>query len=131
MKTGGIGTRLALGKSPRVCRAICIWVVGLCLVGCRAPVAHSGQSIYAARCAACHGEKGNGDGPVARHLPDAPTRFSDPAWRTSVDKAYVKAVIAYGGSHVGISPLMPSSSDLKGNEPLMNELVGFVLQLGN
>lgn len=109
-----------------------VWVstAALSLAACTAPVAETGQAAYAARCATCHGDKGNGDGPVARQLPDAPTRFADPAWRKSVDRAYVEAVITYGGSHVGISPLMPSNSDLAGNEPLMNELVGFVLQLG-
>lgn len=32
----------------------------------------SGQALYAAHCAACHGESGGGDGPAARGLPRPP-----------------------------------------------------------
>lgn len=37
-----------------------------------------GESIYAARCAACHGETGLGDGPQAGDLPVAPSALGDP-----------------------------------------------------
>ena len=99
------------------------------MIGCTVPHSDNASQVYAARCASCHGVSGMGDGPVARKLPDAPTRFADTAWKNSVDPAYVKNVIAKGGSGVGISPLMPSNSDLSGNELILDELATFVLQL--
>lgn len=42
-------------------------------------MALSGQSIYAEKCAPCHGDTGGGDGPTAAQLPSPPTLFSDPA----------------------------------------------------
>ena len=125
------GTHMSGGYRTRV-SFLKVWLAlgATFLVACQAPIADTGKALYAARCAACHGDTGHGDGPVARKLPDSPTRFSDPAWRKSVNQAYVREVITYGGSHMGISPLMPSSKDIGGNEPLMNELIAFVLQLG-
>lgn len=108
--------------------SLLIWMLA---VGCQAPVLSTGQAIYVARCASCHGVNGEGDGPVARKLPDMPTRFANPMWRRSVDRSYVRRVITFGGSHVGISPLMPSGADIASDEQLMNALIEFVLELGN
>lgn len=38
----------------------------------------TGASIYAARCAQCHGQDGLGDGPQASDLPVAPSALADP-----------------------------------------------------
>ena len=40
-----------------------------------APVLAFGERIYAARCAQCHGEKGDGNGSAAGQFPLAPTNF--------------------------------------------------------
>src|SRR5262245_61935826 len=37
----------------------------------------SGQELYGTYCAACHGEKGGGDGPAARYLYPKPRNFRD------------------------------------------------------
>ena len=43
----------------------------------RAPDLGAARETYAARCAACHGAEGHGDGPAARSLEPAPTDFHD------------------------------------------------------
>jgi mono/diheme cytochrome c family protein len=49
------------------------------------PLASAGRSSYAANCAPCHGDTGNGDGPTAASLPGPPTVFADPVvmWERS------------------------------------------------
>jgi mono/diheme cytochrome c family protein len=36
-----------------------------------------GKTLYAQKCAVCHGEKGDGHGPAAAALPVKPTNFKD------------------------------------------------------
>jgi len=38
-----------------------------------------GEALYASECAACHGVKGDGDGPAAMALPQRPSDFTDAA----------------------------------------------------
>jgi mono/diheme cytochrome c family protein len=45
----------------------------------------AGQKIYLKRCAACHGNAGNGDGPDAADLGIHPAKLSDPAVRQQSD----------------------------------------------
>ena len=47
-----------------------------------------GQTIYAARCAACHGAFGAGDGVAASALPVKPASFADKAMVNSMTPAY-------------------------------------------
>jgi mono/diheme cytochrome c family protein len=46
-----------------------------------------GEKIYARRCVACHGQKGNGDGPDAIDLGIHPAKLSDPGMREETDGA--------------------------------------------
>jgi high-affinity iron transporter len=43
----------------------------------RPPDLAAARSLYAARCAACHGSDGRGDGPAAKGMEPAPTNFHD------------------------------------------------------
>jgi high-affinity iron transporter len=43
----------------------------------RPPDPGAARAVYAARCAACHGAEGRGDGPAAKGLQPAPTDFHD------------------------------------------------------
>lgn len=46
----------------------------------------AGEAIYAEDCAACHGVKGDGDGPAAMALPQRPSDFTDAArWAATSD----------------------------------------------
>ena len=101
------------------------------IFACSTPDVHSVSELYATRCASCHGIGGHGDGRVARKLTDNPARFSDKRWRQSVSREYVKKVILEGGTRIGISPLMPSHEDLAADDERLNELVTFVMALGN
>ena len=47
----------------------------------------AGEKIYARRCVACHGQKGNGDGPDAVDLGIHPAKLSDPAIKQETDGA--------------------------------------------
>jgi mono/diheme cytochrome c family protein len=42
----------------------------------------SGQAVYSANCATCHGETGRGDGPAAVGLEPPPADLTDGAWVT-------------------------------------------------
>jgi mono/diheme cytochrome c family protein len=43
-----------------------------------ASMAQDGKQIFDAKCAACHGEKGDGKGPLASNFDPKPGNFSDP-----------------------------------------------------
>ena len=115
-------------------RVVDIGRLALCLCclawGCQSGHSNDVESVYSERCSGCHGVNGDGRGESAKHLPDKPTNFTDPHWRRSVSSEYVKTVITEGGTAVGISPLMPSNTDLKEREKLVSELVNFVLTRG-
>lgn len=55
-----------------------------------------GKSIYTAKCSACHGASGKGDGPAARALPKPPRDFTDPAFWAGTNDDAVKTVIKNG-----------------------------------
>jgi high-affinity iron transporter len=82
---------------------------------------------YGARCAACHGESGRGDGIAAASLSPRPRDFGDPTWRASRTDAEIAAVIAGGGTSRGLSPAMPAQTDL--TEADVHALVGCVRAL--
>ena len=42
----------------------------------------SGQAVFAANCATCHGEGGRGDGPAATGLEPPPADLTDGTWTT-------------------------------------------------
>jgi mono/diheme cytochrome c family protein len=58
------------------------WMIGAPTAGPRAPPPETpklralGRSLFERRCAACHGEKGDGMGPQAARLPVRPTNFT-------------------------------------------------------
>lgn len=76
------------------------WIAaGSLLYGARAPGAEptpAGRAIYVAKCQACHGATGKGDGPAARALQRPPRDFSQPTFWASRTDDQVKAVIRTG-----------------------------------
>lgn len=56
----------------------------------------TGRAIYAAKCQACHGPNGAGDGPAAKALPKPPADLSDPEYWKKTDPEQVRAIITSG-----------------------------------
>jgi len=70
------------------------------------------KTLMSDRCAACHGENGDGHGPGSSYLVPPPKDFHNPEWQKSVtDKTLVTAIVQ-GGPAVGLSPSMPGNPDL-------------------
>lgn len=70
------------------------------------------REIYQKRCAVCHGETGNSDGPTAATLKPLPAKFTDPTWQLATSDEAIEAIIEKGGSAVDKSLLMPPNLDL-------------------
>ena len=72
-----------------------------------------GRAIYVAKCQACHGPQGQGDGPAARALPKRPRDFSSPSFWANTTEAQIRAVITNGlpGSIMRGFPMTPSQLD--------------------
>jgi mono/diheme cytochrome c family protein len=56
----------------------------------------AGGAIYARYCSGCHGEMGNGAGPVGHLLSPEPRDFTDPAWMAHASDLYLYSVITNG-----------------------------------
>lgn len=82
-------------------------------------------SVFAARCALCHGMNGEGDGPSSATMNPKPRRFSDALWQASVSDDQIKQVILMGGGARKLSTLMLPSPDLK-DKPELDALVAFI-----
>lgn len=60
-----------------------------------AAAADPGEDLYAKKCAACHGDKGDGTGPLASNFSHHPGNFTDPKfWQGDVDKKITDSVTA-------------------------------------
>jgi mono/diheme cytochrome c family protein len=66
------------------------------------------KRIYRENCAPCHGESGKGDGVGARSLPVRPADHTNAAVMNSRTDAFLRDVIAKGGSAMGLSSFMPA-----------------------
>lgn len=85
--------------------------------------------VYRARCAACHGEQGRGDGMVGRYLKPPARNFADAGFLRTRSDADLATVIRQGGVARGLSAAMPAHGDLPERDIL--GLVACVRQLGN
>ena len=55
--------------------------------------AQDGKAIFGVKCEACHGEKGDGKGPLSKTFDPKPDNFCDPKfWQGDVDKKITDAV---------------------------------------
>jgi mono/diheme cytochrome c family protein len=90
--------------------------------------AAKGGTLYAQRCAMCHGDKGAGDGPVAATIPEGmKPRNLTAEYKYATDDAKFKELLQKGGAGVGLSPLMPAQSDLKAED--LDNIIAFVKTL--
>lgn len=71
---------------------------------------------FVARCAACHGAQGAGDGPAATALKPPPRSFRERGWDVGKSDQALAAIIREGGARHGLSVAMPSHADLSDAE---------------
>ncbi len=92
-----------------------------------ATLAHAQQpnDIYIERCAACHGDKGHGDGPAGKYLQPPPADLATALKGKSDD--WIAKVIKNGGASVGLSSTMMPNPNL--SDAQVNGLVAYVKNL--
>lgn len=83
-------------------------------------LAEEAKSVFAARCASCHGDSGKGDGPAASALNPKPRDYTDAGWQKETTDEAIEKIIVEGGPSVGKAATMPPHPDL-GERP---ELIG-------
>jgi mono/diheme cytochrome c family protein len=112
-------------------RTECLFLVlGACVTTLFASApAHAQQvdAIYSQSCAACHGDKGHGDGPAGKYLKPAPTDFATSLKGKSDD--WITEAITQGGAAVGESPVMPGFKQLSADQ--VKSLVNYIKKFGS
>jgi len=88
------------------------------------------KTIFAQRCATCHGPEGKGDGPAGAALNPKPRTFTDAEWQKKVDDDHLRKIIVGGGPAVGLSPMMAPNPDLKDKPQVIDGLVQLVRGMG-
>lgn len=71
------------------------------------------NTLFATRCAACHGTDGTGNGPGSAGLNPKPRNYRDRAWQRTVSDEEIEKAIVYGGAAIGKSPQMTANPDLQ------------------
>jgi mono/diheme cytochrome c family protein len=92
--------------------------------------AEQAKKEFEARCGACHGPAGAGDGPGAVALNPKPRNFGDKEWQTSVTDEQIRKTMTYGGAAVGKNAAMPAAPDLDSKPKLADALVKVVRGFG-
>lgn len=92
--------------------ALCIAIALAALQpSAHAQSAERGRAVYMAKCQACHGASGRGDGPAARALPKTPADFTARAFWVGRTDAKLTATISSGrpGSPMRAFPMTDES----------------------
>src|ERR1700687_4679216 len=128
---GRIGALLSAVVMTALAVASTGWAGGLVLVGSNGakPGAISPEartealSIFAERCAVCHGDDGGGAGPGAANLNPKPQNFRSRKWQKSMSDQQIAMIIVNGGSSAGLSASMAANPDLEGQPDVVAALV--------
>ncbi len=72
----------------------------------------AGRSLYLAKCQACHGPEGKGDGPAAAALPAPAPDLSTAAYWQSENDAKLQALITNGKPGGSMQPFKMSKDQL-------------------
>ncbi len=99
-----VGAGVALSLAPTPVRADDAPV--------RSATAATGADLFSQNCVACHGPKGDGDGPAAAGLTPKPRKLSGKDVMSKLSDSQITTVIKNGGQSVGKSPLMPAFAHL-------------------
>ena len=103
-------------------------VMSLALVVAAGPSAIADQSaanVYSEKCAACHGDNGQGDGPAGKAMVPPPEPFAT-ALKGKSD-SWIATVITKGGPAVGMTPAMPPHPTLSDDQ--VKALIQYIKQL--
>jgi mono/diheme cytochrome c family protein len=92
--------------------------------------AKAGKADYQIYCASCHGEAGEGDGPVAQALNPKPARHSDGAYMNPLTDDYLFKVIKFGGASVGKSAMMAPLGGSLSDQQIRN-IIAFIRTLAD
>lgn len=84
----------------------------------------AGVDPYDAQCAECHGNTGEGDGPLADTLTPRPTDFT----AVELDEQHVYEVTRHGGEAAGLSPVMPAFDGVLDDDEIRN-VTAYVMEL--
>jgi len=128
---GRIGALLSTVVMMAVAFASIGWAGGMILVGSNGAKPNSvspeareaANSIFAERCAVCHGEDGGGAGPGAANLNPKPQNFRSRKWQKSMTDRQIAMIIVNGGSSVGLSASMAANPDLEEQPDVVAALV--------
>ena len=87
-----------------------------------------GKRIYGDNCAPCHGASGKGDGAGAQSLPVRPADHTNGKLMSARSDAFLRDVIAKGGSAMGLTSFMPGWRGLFKDEEIQ-DLVDYIRSL--
>jgi mono/diheme cytochrome c family protein len=88
------------------------------------------ESLFGERCAVCHGDNGEGNGPGASNLNPKPVNFHNQQWQRSITDERIAKAIVYGGQAVGLSASMAPNPDLESKPEIVAALVERIRKLG-
>jgi mono/diheme cytochrome c family protein len=88
------------------------------------------ESLFGERCAVCHGDNGEGNGPGAGNLNPKPVNFHNQKWQRSISDERIAKAIVYGGQAVGVSASMAPNPDLESKPEIVAALVERIRKLG-
>ena len=88
-----------------------------------------GKTDYSNYCSPCHGQSGNGRGPMAALLDPRPTDHRDTAYMNTLPDGYLTRLIRHGGRGVGKSPAMAAWGDILSEQQIRN-LIAYMRTLG-
>lgn len=86
-----------------------------------------GETQFKTLCVACHGEKGDGNGPAGAALTPKPGNFTDPANAPRLTDEWVYKMVKNGGAANGKSPLMVAWSAAL-NDQQIRDVSAYVLK---
>jgi mono/diheme cytochrome c family protein len=99
---------------PHHARPLVLSLLLAMAAGPKAAGAQNPASVYAQKCAKCHGVSGDGDGPAGQIMVPPPSPFST-SLKGKSDR-WIELVIKQGGPAAGLSPAMPAHPNLSDDQ---------------
>ena len=94
------------------------------------PYLKNGRAIYFTHCAACHGERGQGDGASAAGFATKPSNLADGRLMNPLPDEFLVNVIERGGPAEGLSPGMPAFAQYLG-ETQIRDVIAYLRSLAS